>query len=74
MYLLNKIHFITYFDYKKAKITCFIVYFVIKRFYMSCDVEGSVKKYMNNKLGSNRRSFSFENSKHHIIVSCSIFK
>lgn len=39
----------------------------------SCDVERSFSKY-KNILRSNRRSFIFENLKHHVVVSCNSFE
>jgi hypothetical protein len=39
----------------------------------SCDVEQNFSKY-KNILRSNRRSFIFENLKHHVIVSCNSFE
>jgi len=39
----------------------------------SCDVEHSFSK-CKNILRSNRRTFIFENFKHHVIVSCNTFE
>lgn len=39
----------------------------------SCDVERSFSKY-KKLLRFNKRSFIFENFKHHVIISCNTFE
>lgn len=50
---------------------CFMVYFITRHL---CDIKRSFSKYKNIILRSNRRSFSFKNLIHHVIILCNTFE